>query len=66
MANSDRMKKYSTYLKKANQRAHAFEGELKQAMLDLDAVEQVVVHPRNEAEAALAQMNKALQELAKL
>ena len=64
------MKKYSTNLKKANQWAPVFDGKLKQAKLDLAAAEQVLIHAHNEveaeAEAALAQMNKALQDLAEL
>ena len=60
------MKKYATNLKKANQRAHVFENELKQAKLDLVAVEQVTVHARNEAKTALEQMNKALQDVVEL
>ena len=66
MANFERMKKYTTDQKEANQRAHVFENELKKAKLDLAATKQVAVHARNEAEAALAQMNKALQDLAEL
>ena len=66
MANSERIKKYTTNLKNANQRAYGFENELKQTRLDLAVVEQVAIHARNEAETALAQMNKALQELVEL
>ncbi|GFS35839.1 hypothetical protein Acr_00g0042470 [Actinidia rufa] len=39
VANSDCMKKYSSNLKKANQKSHAFEGELKQSRLDLASSE---------------------------
>ena len=60
------MKKYTTDLKKVNQKAHGFKNELKQAKLDLAAAEQVAVHARNEVEFSLAQMNKALQYLAEL
>ena len=66
MANSEHMNKYTTYLKNANKRDHGFENELNQARLDLAATEQVVIHTHNEAETALAQMNKVLQELADL
>ena len=66
MINAEQMKKYATDLRKANQRAHVFQNELKQAKLDLDTVEQVAVHSRNEVETAFAQMNKALQDVAEL
>ncbi|GFY84260.1 MATE efflux family protein [Actinidia rufa] len=66
VANSDHMKKYSNDLKKANHKIPAFKGELKQARLDLAMAELIAIHARNEVEAALAQMNQVLQELAEL
>ncbi|GFS37030.1 hypothetical protein Acr_00g0049340 [Actinidia rufa] len=51
------LKKYFIDLKKSNQRSHTFECELKKSRLD---------QARNEAEAALEQLNKALQENAEL
>ncbi|GFS44378.1 hypothetical protein Acr_00g0089980 [Actinidia rufa] len=57
VANSECLKKYSTDLKKANQKAHTFDNEIKLAKINLVAAEHVVVHAPDEAEAALEQMN---------
>ncbi|GFY88831.1 hypothetical protein Acr_06g0007710 [Actinidia rufa] len=57
---SKRMKKHTTYLKKANQRIHALEKELKQAKVDLVASKKAAIHARDEAGVVIEEKNKAL------